>query len=92
MTAQSEPSGQQMTDWTPALLRELHFEPVGQQKSEGNPDPHCWRLGFPPQVDACRREMCDACDVTASADATRSRVDILERRWKTDDGDMAVQD
>jgi hypothetical protein len=35
--------------------------------------------------------MCDACDVTANADATRSRVDILERRWRTDDGDMAMQ-
>jgi hypothetical protein len=87
MTAQSEPSGQQMTDWTPALLRELHLEPVGQQKSEGKPDPHCCRFGFPPHVGACRSEMCDACAVAAAA---RSRIDILDKRWRTVNGAMVV--
>jgi hypothetical protein len=34
--------------------------------------------------------MCDACAVTARAEAAKSRVDILERRWRTDDGAMVI--
>lgn len=60
MKAQSEPEGQQMTDCTEALLRDMQVASFGQQKEEGNPVPHCWRPAFPPQVDACRERRLDA--------------------------------
>jgi hypothetical protein len=89
MMAQSEFVGQQMTDWTVPLLRDIHAVSLGQQKSDGNPVPHCCRLGFPPHVGACRRKTCEAC-VVAMADAMRKRADILDRRGCSDDGAMVM--
>ena len=81
---QSEFVGQQMTDCTDALLRDMHAVSFGQQKSDGKPVPHCCRLDLPPHVGACRRKMCDACAV-AIADETRNRMETLERRGSADD-------
>jgi hypothetical protein len=90
MMAQSEFAGQQMTDWVIALLRGIHAVSFGQQKSDGKPAPHCWRLDFPPHVGACRRKMWDACVVVASIDARKKHADILERRGRLDRGAMMV--
>jgi hypothetical protein len=90
MMAQSEFAGQQMTDWVTALFRGMHVVSFGQQKSDGKPVPHCWRLDFPPHVGACRRKMCEACVVVARADARRKYADILERRGRFDKGAMAI--
>jgi hypothetical protein len=74
-----------MTDWTSALFRDMHLVPVGQQKSDGKPEPHCCRFDFPPQMGAWRRKMWDAC-----ADAARKSMDILERRGRPDEGIMVM--
>jgi hypothetical protein len=78
-----------MTDWTEALLRDMHDVPAGQQKSVGKPLPHCCRFALPPHTGACRAKMCDGCAVVNAAES-RKRVDILERRGKTDVGAIRI--
>ena len=79
MKAQSEPDGQQMTDWTDALLRGMQLVSLGQQKEDGKPAPHCCRLSSPPHTGACREKRVDACAVV-KADAMRPKMNILDKR------------
>lgn len=89
MKAQSEPEGQQMTDCTSPLLKDMHVESVGQQKSEGKLPPHCCRPETPPHVCACLRKRLDAC-VDVIADVRRRRTDILDSLGKRMEDLMAV--
>lgn len=75
MKAQSEPEGQQMTDWMELVLRDMQDVSFGQQKEEGKLDPHCWRLSIPPHVGACRGRRKEA---WAMDEAKRANKDILE--------------
>jgi hypothetical protein len=101
MKEQSEPDGQQMTDWTSILLRDMQVESWGQQKSEGKPVPHCWRFWAPPHVDAWRAKRAEAWAVAAmrkkrktlesrmrlvGASIVRGAVRIRGRAWSTADG------
>lgn len=81
MKAQSEPAGQQMTDWTSALFNDMHVESVGQQKSDGKLPPHCCRPWTPPHVCACRGKRLDAW-VDVMADVRRKKRGILDSLGK----------
>jgi hypothetical protein len=84
MKAQSEPAGQQMTDCTSALFKDMQVLSLGQQKSDGKLLPHCCRPCTPPQVCACRRKRFDVwIDVTV--DASRQKTDILDNLEKVED-------
>lgn len=77
MNAQSWPEGQQITDCTEVLLRDMQVVLAGQQNDEGKSVPHCCRPCFPPHVASCRAKRLAAC-VEEMAEVRRQKMDTLE--------------